>query len=126
MFGLIQHKIKRPLALLLAAMLVLLSLNNSYFMHAHRLADGSIVHHAHPFNTQDDAEPIKSHHHSAVEMVLLNSLQFFVFLFAIGFLLLIVERPRRFFISASIIIRQDCYIHLNGRAPPANFIFSMA
>ena len=126
MFGLIRHKIKRPLALMLAAILVLLSLNNSYFMHAHRMADGSIVYHAHPFDTKSDSAPVKSHHHSIVEIVILDSLVFFIFILGLGLIAFFIERRTTYLARSVRILRQDCYIHLNGRAPPTNFISSLA
>ena len=44
--------------------------NKAVFMHVHKLEDGSIVVHAHPYNESDNKTPYKTHHHSKTELLL--------------------------------------------------------
>ena len=123
MFGLIRHKLKQPIALMLAGIVILLALNNSFFLHAHKMADGSIVYHAHPFSKHNDTNPLKTHQHGAIDMVLLNSLSLFVFALALVVAVIAIEKVRIYIPLKITGFRQDYYIHLNGRAPPSAFSF---
>lgn len=41
------------------------------YYHSHITNDGRLVSHAHPFNKSQDSTPFKSHHHSAIDLLLL-------------------------------------------------------
>ena len=60
--------------------------NKAIFMHVHKLEDGSIVVHAHPYNESDNKTPYKTHHHSKTELLLIQSLELlFYFILAAVF-----------------------------------------
>jgi hypothetical protein len=62
----------------LVSIVGLLTLNNVLFMHMHRLANGSLVVHAHPFSKSNQPDSsAKSHQHSKVEFQFLDSLLLF-------------------------------------------------
>ena len=96
----------------------LLTVNNSIYLHTHKLADGSIVTHAHPFDKTKDSAPIKSHHHTKPEFFLLQNLQL---LFLILFAPLILHAYCKN-ISRSIAINSIYYFvsfsRIRSRAPP--------
>ncbi|MFW6218633.1 MAG: hypothetical protein ACOC3S_00790 [Bacteroidota bacterium] len=117
MFGVNRITIKgfAVVFMLLAGMLIT---NEVLFVHVHKLADGSIITHSHPFNKSDDSEPYKNHHHSQLELLFISTLDYFfplVFL-SINFLEVKGSITRAFsvvniYISPREFARQD-------RAPP--------
>jgi hypothetical protein len=64
---------RRLLARFLFGFFALLLLNGIVFRHGHRLPDGRIISHAHPF-WPDGQGPIKSNTHSAGELFLFDAL----------------------------------------------------
>jgi hypothetical protein len=65
--------IRRTIARGLFGLFALLLLNGIVFRHAHQLADGRIITHAHPF-WPDGKGPVKPNTHTAGELALLDSL----------------------------------------------------
>ena len=61
--------------------------NKAVFSHVHRLNDGRIIEHAHPYDSTSDSEPYKSHQHSSTEMLFFQNLEI---LFTIAFLTLVL------------------------------------
>ena len=53
----------------------LLIANKALYMHTHKMADGSIIVHAHPYNKSDDPKPFKSHQHTKAEFLFLENLE---------------------------------------------------
>jgi len=66
------------IAILLIAVVGIHSLNSFFNTHSHRLANGSIITHAHPYDHSKDKDPLKTHHHNATELVFLASLHYFL------------------------------------------------
>lgn len=50
------------------------TITNALYLHSHRLPDGSVITHAHPFNKTQDKSPYKHHRHTQVELFLLSHL----------------------------------------------------
>lgn len=71
--------VRRRLAQLLLAGFVLLQVNNVLFRHAHRLPDGRIIVHAHPYNLFGKGGPMLPNNHSAQKLRLLDLLTHAVF-----------------------------------------------
>lgn len=65
----------RLIALLLVFAVAGNTITNALYLHSHRLPDGSVITHAHPFNKTQDKSPYKHHRHTQVELFLLNHLQ---------------------------------------------------
>lgn len=65
----------------------LLIINKVAFVHSHKLPDGTLITHCHPFN-KNDTSPFKHHHHSNATLFLLYNLQ--LFSFAAGLILGII------------------------------------
>ncbi len=67
-----QPSNRQRLAWLLFTLFALMQVNLVVFRHGHRLPDGRIVTHAHPF-WPDGKGPIKANPHSAAELALLDA-----------------------------------------------------
>jgi hypothetical protein len=69
------NRTKKYFAIALVSIVGLLTINNALFLHMHRLANGSLVVHAHPFSKSNQTDSAaKSHQHSKVEFQFLDSL----------------------------------------------------
>ena len=77
---------KKIVAFLLIFISLGFILNQSIFQHSHILPGGSFIQHAHPYDKSENSnEPGETHHHSNIEIVLLENLSIF-FIFFLGLL----------------------------------------
>lgn len=92
--------------------------NIACYSHTHRLADGSIVTHAHPYSKSTDNQPFKSHHHTKAEFIIINalSLLFSLLIVASIFINSVNTKAESEFIIASYSL-ESLQIQ-RGRAPP--------
>ena len=113
-----KHIRLKSVALLLVAVIAMLTFNQSVNLHSHKLADGTIVSHAHPYNKTSDSGPVKNHHHTLTGLLILNH---FKIIFLSLFITIALLR------TANLVIRdteeelhfEPHYIHYApGRAPP--------
>ncbi len=74
------HRYRPTVASGLFALFALLTLNNIVFRHAHRLANGQIVTHAHPYWPSKSKCPYQPNHHTNGQLVLLDALSHALFL----------------------------------------------
>ena len=105
-------------ALFLVAVIGLLCLNQSVNIHSHRLLDGTIITHAHPYNKTSDSAPLKDHHHNVQDSIVLRHItHLFVSLFIILTLLLL---PLYHWSYTLLVCHKEiCDVkHIQGRAPP--------
>lgn len=110
----------KVLALVLVVVMGLLIANKAAYIHAHEMADGTIVYHAHPFNKKNDSEPFKSHEHTDFEFWLLGQIGV-LGLLTVLFLVLILNVSGKTFSDYRIIFtKPDFVIYHHGRAPPIN------
>jgi TRAP-type C4-dicarboxylate transport system permease small subunit len=90
-----------------ALMLVVLCYlaNASMNQHSHQLSSGIMVNHAHPFEKKDTGNPSGDHHHTRLELILLEqiSVNYFWIYLAILFIF-------PFFLTLSDIIIREKYI----------------
>jgi predicted membrane protein len=113
------YMIKKYLALWLIAIVGLLTLNNALFMHLHRLADGTLIVHAHPFDKSNpENTSSNSHQHTKLELLFFDSL---LILFILGLLQITIKntgsnitRIRSF----NYLIRQNSPQVITNKAPP--------
>lgn len=106
------------LSIISLSILLLSIVNRSVYIHSHQLENGEIVTHAHPFNQQDDNAPLKSHHHTALEFLILSSLDIFTFstvLFLALKIAHIIVSKNYFF---KTITRQFHYHYKKNKSPP--------
>ncbi len=93
-------------------------LNKSLYIHTHKLADGSVIVHAHPYNKSSDTAPVKSHEHTQTEILfLINMKNLWVFAFLSIVMLFIIKEG--IIPTATYSVFSSAYIILHkGRAPP--------
>lgn len=68
---------KNGLFLLMFVIILLVITNNIFFLHSHRLSDGAVIYHAHPFNKGNNNSG-ENHHHTNFEFLLLRQFQLFL------------------------------------------------
>lgn len=105
---------------LLIALFAFQVVNKSVYTHSHKLANGIIVTHAHPFNKSDDSNPYKSHQHLQTDFIFFENLEIlFLVLFTIVAAYEIAKESQSkiysFPYSCSSLIAS-----VKGRAPPAS------
>ena len=87
--------ITRIMVWLVLAGITVTTVNQALFVHAHRLAYGAVVTHAHPYASSDQSnEPYKSHHHSQLEYLLLDNLQH-IFICTTGTIAVVLTAKKR-------------------------------
>ena len=94
-------------------------LNNAVFLHAHRLPDGQVILHAHPYNKSQDPGPIKTHHHAATELYVLAQLQFLFFVLATVTAVAFRNGFKRIFQLIYPSLYYTYFEKPRGRSPPA-------
>ena len=101
-------------------MIGLLIANKAIFTHIHKLVDGTVIEHAHPFNKSDDSKPYKSHNHTKAEILFFQNVEIlFLFVFLTFALLKLVKKTKYSFYRITS-YTLNCIIHYKGRAPPVS------
>ncbi len=116
------RKMGKYLLVILLPAIAWLVINSFINRHYHKLENGVIICHAHPYDKHKAENlPQESHHHTSLEFLLFGLITTPVFLLSIGFLALNICRQQ----SGKINIFSDCNIperksyHLfKTRAPP--------
>ncbi len=75
----VKQDIFRVISLLLTGVMLLLIVNSAVFLHVHKLENGIVVVHAHPFDKSADSAPIKKHHHKNFQYLFLQQLNLLFF-----------------------------------------------
>ena len=103
---------------LVIGMMGMLIANKAVFMHTHKLSDGTVIEHAHPFNKTNDTTPYKSHHHSKAELLFFQNLDILlqIVFFTFALLTLVKKVKYTFYIKPRHTL--SCIILHKGRAPP--------
>ncbi|MGB5989020.1 MAG: hypothetical protein WBG43_04720 [Marinifilaceae bacterium] len=93
-------------------------MNNIAYLHTHVLPNNQIITHAHPYDTDKDSAPIKTHTHKKFEYSVISSLTTFLAASCIIFIAINTCKKISFYreqTSASVSIS----IHYLLRGPPA-------
>jgi hypothetical protein len=104
--------------LLMTGVMGLLIANTAIFLHVHKLNDGTIISHAHPYDKESDTHPYKTHQHSKTDLLLIHSLEI---LFPLIFLTLILNTFEKNAVVLFDLIkacRISFFNNINDRAPP--------
>lgn len=114
----IKRAIKYSVASILMAIMLLFIANNIVFLHTHKLDNGKILVHAHPYKKSQDSAPFKKHQHTAGQFYQLTHLQLLFFVaFVTAFVSPYFSKTQKFtlvvFQIHSLLISQK-----KGRAPP--------
>lgn len=108
----------RIITIMLVGIVGLFIANQAIFLHVHKLSDGTVIYHAHPYDKSGDTKPIKSHQHSNAEFTFLQNLEtlfpvVFLAIILIPYVCEIVYFSQQMPIYSLIRIKQN-----KGRAPP--------
>ena len=114
----INNIIIKSVAWLVIVIMGILIVNKAVFIHTHRLTDGTVVEHAHPFDKSTDSKPFKSHHHTKAELLFFQNLEIiFLFVF-LTFALFIAAKKSKYSFNRKINYTLSCILLHKGRAPP--------
>jgi len=116
----VTNKHATGISLLLIVLIAFQVLNKSVNTHAHLLADGTVISHAHPYKKSADPGPYKSHHHTQNELICLDNLKLFS---PVVFLLLSVlyfVREEGFVAGISSLYISRQFNFKSGRSPPVS------
>ena len=114
-----HHQIKKIFAYLIMVLMGLLIINKVIFLHSHILNDGTIITHAHPYQTADDSKPFKSHLHTKAAFFFFSNIQLLFSSASVALLTFILHNQLTLTVSG--VINYACYYSsiLKNRAPPA-------
>ncbi len=115
---LVKHITIKLLPYLIIGMMGALIVNKSIYLHTHKLADGTVVLHAHPYNKSGDSKPFKSHHHSDTQLLFFQSIKilFFTAFTALFFFVTLQKAVYSLYTTPSYTLA--FYSPNKGRAPP--------
>ena len=119
------ERIKKIIPALLVPVVMLWFFNSVNYRHYHKLPDGSVIAHAHPYNKKSsDTKPFKTHNHTSAELFFLSFFSNPVLILALLFFCI----GKELFFSKSIIHHfstnlpvKRFYPNRNYRAPPFQF-----
>ncbi len=116
----VRNVTKKSFAILMIGLMGLLIANKGLYTHFHKLENGTIVSHAHPYDKNQDTAPLKNHHHTKVEFLFLENLNilFLSIFLIISFLALI--RKKVSFADVEKIYFTLISFPYQGRAPPVS------
>ena len=108
----------RYIILLMIGIWGMLIANKAIFLHVHKLNDGTVVNHAHPYDKSNDSKPYKFHHHLYTEILFFQNLEILFLVVFLTFALFTLVKKEK--LSFFIITRHtlSCIIFYKGRAPP--------
>ncbi len=121
-----QNKIiQKSIAILLIGIMSLMILDEAFFLHSHKLSDGTIIIHAHPYNKSKDSQPFKTHHHSDTVFYFYHvvSILFSASLPVLG--IIISFKKIKHFIVDQQSNSSNFTFHKNNRAPPPTSILKL-
>jgi hypothetical protein len=100
------------------AIMGLLIANKGLFTHSHKLENGTVVTHSHPYDKSNDTEPYKSHHHSNAQFLFYENLDLLFFsVFLIQAFFPLHRKKIKLFNREKRCLRLLSY-SCPGRAPP--------
>ena len=108
----------KAVAYLLIGIMGMLIVNKTMFMHVHKMADGTLITHSHPFDKSKDSMPYKSHHHTKYEFLFFENLEILYLIVILTFALINIVKKAKPSINSSANYTPACIILHKGRAPP--------
>lgn len=111
--------VRRLFVLVLVAVVGLLAINNAAFYHLHKLSDGRIVAHAHPFTHSGSSDgPIQSHKHSQQEYLFFDSILVLFVICPFLILAIVQQVNRQASFSYHFLFLNGIPQKLTNKAPP--------
>jgi len=93
---------------------------NSIYYHSHKLQNGTILAHAHPFNKAQDPAPFKTHKHSSVQLFFLEHMQLLFFISGFSCLIIALSTFQHYHAAENHHIYASLSRLNSSRAPPLN------
>ena len=104
---------------LMIGVIGMLVVNKVVFLHVHKLSDGTIVEHAHPFDKSTDSKPFKSHHHSNAGFFFFENLNILFLVLSLTLALMPFVKKELKLVDSKVKYSLIRISHKKGRAPPA-------
>lgn len=114
----VRNTITKLIAGTMLAVFAMLIYNQSAFQHTHILADGTVVAHAHPYDKSNDTEPVKNHHHTLIQLSVIQNFSLLFLSACIAFLLVTTTKATSICQCSYLHYKKDLINLLPGRAPP--------
>lgn len=106
------------ITLLIIGAMGLLTVNKAVYLHTHKLSDGTLIEHAHPFDKNGDSQPYKSHQHTNAELFFFQNINTLFLVFFSALALITLVKARNILIQLTV-SPKSIFINLSpGRAPP--------
>lgn len=114
----IKNIITKITSFALIAFMGLLLANKGIYTHTHKLINGYVYTHAHPYNKTTDAQPYKTHHHTKAQISFFNSLNILFFsAFFVAISIPVIKNKQALFEIKKRYLQLFIYSNF-GRAPP--------
>jgi len=104
--------------LLMTGVMCLLIVNTAIFLHVHKLNDGTIISHAHPYDKTSDTHPFKTHQHSKTDFLHIHTLEIFFPLVFLMLVLIAFEKKISVLFDLIPAYYLAFFDSIKGRAPP--------
>lgn len=116
---------QKIIAFVSLALVALILCNNAIYLHSHKLADGQIIVHAHPFDKSGTSSlPGESHKHSKTEFLFYDQLTLLFPILLLVYRLLKFEK-KKIKLKFNLDSYSNTYrFRINGRSPPLLARFS--
>jgi len=108
----------KAIAFLMIGAMGLFIINKLVFSHLHKLEDGTVIEHAHPYDRSSDSGPYKSHHHTKSELLFFQNLGIIFPIIFLTFAVIPIVKERIFYLFEVVRQALSCVIIYKGRAPP--------
>lgn len=113
-----QDTTKKTIAFLIIGLMALFIINKTVFLHSHRLTNGTVVTHAHPYSKTADSEPFKFHHHTNAAFFMFDTLELLYLSAVLALLFFITPAILTFRFSAVPKYSPEYASYSRNRAPP--------
>ncbi len=110
----------KAVVILQIALVTMIAVNNTLFIHHHILPNGDIVTHAHPYKKSGDTAPFKTHTHTISEFFLLSGLNDLVVVVSSVAAVILVSHFVKQHSESIFHITISVHSTLRGRAPPVS------
>jgi len=103
---------------IMIGIMVMLIANKSIFMHSHKLVDGTVIFHSHPYDRSNDSNPDKTHQHTKTEFLFFQNIEILFSLFFLTGVFIPFAQKTYFYFHITSSYDSACIIIHKGRAPP--------
>lgn len=114
-----QNKRMAPIiSLLLCSAFIFQVVTRTLYLHAHQIANGQIIIHAHPYDKSSDKTPFKSHHHSGAGYVFWGQYNILFSLIAVILAILLLSKSYKYLKNSPQKYANGIFLFRLSRAPP--------